>query len=138
VVAAIDAEAPTTWTASKKRRLDRGVTTTTANFLQPYSFLYTSTHNSPFNLLKNNQTCIWNPIFPPKDLQSHTAENNTPPQYQSPAKDANTARVTANFNNIAAYIAMPSSQVGFAPNLGVYLKSLKAEPLDSSIENLIS
>ncbi|TVY73394.1 putative translation initiation factor eIF-2B subunit beta [Lachnellula suecica] len=33
---------------------------------------------------------------------------------------------------------MPSAQVGYAPNLGVFLKSLKAQPLESSIENLIS
>lgn len=33
---------------------------------------------------------------------------------------------------------MPSLQAGYAPNLGVYLKSLKTQPLESSIENLIS
>ncbi|KAL2073714.1 hypothetical protein VTL71DRAFT_11040 [Oculimacula yallundae] len=33
---------------------------------------------------------------------------------------------------------MPSIQTGYAPNLSVFLKSLKAAPLESSIENLIS
>ncbi|KAH7356550.1 translation initiation factor-like protein eIF-2B subunit beta [Rhexocercosporidium sp. MPI-PUGE-AT-0058] len=33
---------------------------------------------------------------------------------------------------------MPSLQTGYAPNLSVFLKSLKAAPLESSIENLIS
>ena len=33
---------------------------------------------------------------------------------------------------------MPSLQAGYAPNLSVYLKSLKNVPLESSIENLIS
>ncbi|TVY24363.1 putative translation initiation factor eIF-2B subunit beta [Lachnellula hyalina] len=33
---------------------------------------------------------------------------------------------------------MPSLQAGYAPNLGFYLKSLKAQPVESSIENLIS
>ncbi|PBP25070.1 translation regulator GCD7 [Diplocarpon rosae] len=33
---------------------------------------------------------------------------------------------------------MPSIQTGFAPNLSVFLKSLKASSLESSIENLIS
>ncbi|KAG4423045.1 hypothetical protein IFR04_003821 [Cadophora malorum] len=33
---------------------------------------------------------------------------------------------------------MPSPQTGYAPNLSVFLKSLKAAPLESSIENLIS
>ncbi|CZS90365.1 related to translation initiation factor GCD7 [Rhynchosporium agropyri] len=33
---------------------------------------------------------------------------------------------------------MPSPQTGYAPNLSVFLKSLKTAPLESSIENLIS
>ncbi|KAF4637839.1 hypothetical protein G7Y89_g254 [Cudoniella acicularis] len=33
---------------------------------------------------------------------------------------------------------MPSFQAGYAPNLGVFLKSLKTQQLESSIENLIS
>ncbi|KAH7407852.1 translation initiation factor-like protein eIF-2B subunit beta [Cadophora sp. MPI-SDFR-AT-0126] len=33
---------------------------------------------------------------------------------------------------------MPSPQTGYAPNLNVFLKSLKVAPLESSIENLIS
>ncbi|KAJ5051556.1 uncharacterized protein L3040_001332 [Drepanopeziza brunnea f. sp. 'multigermtubi'] len=33
---------------------------------------------------------------------------------------------------------MPSIQTGYAPNLGIFLKSLKASSLESSIENLIS
>ncbi|TVY34775.1 putative translation initiation factor eIF-2B subunit beta [Lachnellula occidentalis] len=33
---------------------------------------------------------------------------------------------------------MPSLQAGYAPNLSFYLKSLKAQPVESSIENLIS
>ena len=33
---------------------------------------------------------------------------------------------------------MPSSQVVYAPNLDVFLKSLKEQPLESSIEYLIS
>lgn len=33
---------------------------------------------------------------------------------------------------------MPSAQAGYAPNLGVFLKSLKTASLESSIENLIS
>ncbi|KAL3424350.1 initiation factor 2 subunit family protein [Phlyctema vagabunda] len=33
---------------------------------------------------------------------------------------------------------MPPTQVGYAPNLGVYLKSLKVQSLEKSIENLIS
>jgi translation initiation factor eIF-2B subunit beta len=33
---------------------------------------------------------------------------------------------------------MPALQAGYAPNLGVFLKSLKNSPLESSIENLIS
>jgi hypothetical protein len=42
---------------------------------------------------------------------------------------------SANCGNTAI---MPSLQVGYAPNLGVFLTSLKTQQLDSSIENLIS
>jgi hypothetical protein len=33
---------------------------------------------------------------------------------------------------------MPSAVAGYAPNLDKYLKSLKGQPLELSIENLVS
>ena len=40
--------------------------------------------------------------------------------------------------HLVPLLAMPSLQAGYAPNLGVYLKSLRSESLESSIETLIS
>lgn len=64
------------------------------------------------------------------------------PKNNTPLPEDQTSQKTAVYKELSVAVriiyAMPSIQVGYAPDLGVFLKSLKSEPLESSIENLIS
>lgn len=64
--------------------------------------------------------------------------NLTPRHTNIPLRPPFTTPRAPWYDGLSTPIEMPSAAVGFAPDLEKYLKTLRGQPLDSSVENLIS